>query len=175
MKAITLFIFLMSLTLKNATESPPLPENWSKLLKEHHEAITTNAMRIHVFRLRPGDDLLGAIRTYVKQQHIQAAVLLSAVGSLTRASIRYANQPETHINTGYFEIVSITGTAEEKGEHIHLSVATDQGNVIGGHLMTGCKIYTTAEIVLGELVGARFSRETDTEGSGWDELKVYPM
>lgn len=160
--------------LQNAPAAPQLPANWSKQLEEQHEAITTNHIRIHVFRLRPGDDLLGSIRTYVKQHHIQAAVILSAVGSLTQASIRYANQSEAYINTGHFEIVSITGTLEEGGEHLHLSIATGQGNVLGGHLLTGCTIYTTAEIVLAELTNVRFTRELDKEGSGWDELKVYP-
>jgi len=163
-----------SRTLDNAPEAPELPADWSKVLVEHHEATTTDRVRIHVFRLRPGDDLLGSIRAYVKQNHIQAAVLLSSVGSLTQASIRYANQPEAHIHTGHFEIVSITGTVEESGEHVHLSIATGQGTMIGGHLMTGCKIYTTSEVTLAELVGVRFARETDKEGSGWDELKIYP-
>jgi uncharacterized protein len=163
-----------SWTLENAPAAPALPADWAKQLAERHEAITTDQMRVHVFRLRPGDDLLGAIRAYVAANHIQAAVVLSAVGSLTQASIRYANQPEAHIHTGHFEIVSITGTVEEGGEHVHLSVATGQGTMIGGHLMTGCKVYTTAEVTLGELVGVRFARETDTQGSGWDELKMYP-
>jgi len=163
-----------SRTLATPPEAPELPADWSKLLLEHHEAITTDRMRIHVFRLRPGDDLLGSIRAYVNQNHIQAAVILSAVGSFTQASIRYANQQEAHIHTGHFEIVSITGTVEEGGEHVHLSIATGQGNMVGGHLMTGCKIYTTAEVTLAELVGVKFTRETDKEGSGWDELKIYP-
>ena len=161
-------------TLENAPDAPALPADWAQQLVEHHEAIVTEKIRVHVFRLRPGDDLLGSIRAYVNANHIQAAVLLSAVGSLTQASIRYANQPEAHIHTGHFEIVSITGTVEEGGEHIHLSISTGQGNMIGGHLMTGCKIYTTSEVTLGELVGVRFARETDREGSGWDELKIYP-
>jgi hypothetical protein len=28
-------------------------------------------------------------------------------------------------------------------------------------------------VTLAELVGVRFARETDKEGSGWDELKIY--
>ena len=163
-----------SSTLADAPPAPPLPANWTETLADRHEAITTDRVRIHVFRLRPGDDLLGGIRAYVNANHIQAAVLLSAVGSLTQASIRYANQPEAHIHTGHFEIVSITGTVEEGGEHVHLSIATGQGAMIGGHLMTGCKVYTTGEITLAELVGVHFTRETDTQGSGWDELKIYP-
>jgi predicted DNA-binding protein with PD1-like motif len=163
-----------SRTLEIPPEAPALPADWALQLVNRHEAITTDHMRIHVFRLRPGDDLLGSIRAYVNQNHIQAAVLLSSVGSLTQASIRYANQQEAHIHTGHFEIVSITGTVEEGGEHIHLSIATGQGNMIGGHLMTGCKIYTTSEVTLAELIGVKFAREADKEGSGWDELKIYP-
>lgn len=159
--------------MKNTSESFKLPADWSEQLKKHHEAITTDQTRIHVFRLRPNDDLLESLRTYVQQNHIQATVLLSAVGSLTQAALRYANQPDTSIHTGYFEIVSITGTIEEGGEHIHLSIATSQGNTIGGHLRVGCKIYTTAEMMLQELVDVRFARELDKEGSGWNELKVY--
>jgi uncharacterized protein len=164
-----------SSTLENAPPAPALPADWVKQLTERHEAIVSDHLRIHVFRLRPGDDLLGSIRAYVNANHIQAAVLLCAVGSLTQASLRYANQPEAHIHTGHFEIVSITGTVETGGEHIHLSIATGQGDMIGGHLMTGCKIYTTGEVTLGEIEGVRFTRETDREGSGWDELKIYPM
>ncbi|MGC1968022.1 MAG: PPC domain-containing DNA-binding protein [Candidatus Acidiferrales bacterium] len=163
-----------SRTLEEAPAAPALPADWTTQLAARHEAIVSDHLRIHVFRLRPGDDLLGGIRAYVNANHIQAAVLLSAVGSLTQASIRYANQPEAHIHTGHFEIVSITGTVEEGGEHIHLSIATGQGDMIGGHLMTGCKIYTTGEITLAEIQRVRFTRETDREGSGWDELKVYP-
>jgi hypothetical protein len=161
-------------TLDNAPPAPTLAADWTKRLTERHEAIVSDHLRIHVFRLRPGDDLLGSIRAYVNANHIEAAVLLSAVGSLTQASIRYANQPEAHIHTGHFEIASITGTIEEGGEHVHLSIATGQGNMFGGHVTTGCKIYTTAEVTLGEIEGVRFTRETDREGSGWDELKVYP-
>jgi predicted DNA-binding protein with PD1-like motif len=163
-----------SSTLADAPPAPALPADWTKQLADHHESIVTDRVRIHVFRLRPGDDLLGGIRAYVKANHIQAAVLLSAVGSLTQASIRFANQPEAHIHTGHFEIVSITGTVEEGSEHVHLSISTGQGTMIGGHLMTGCKIYTTGEITLAELIGVHFARETDTQGSGWDELKIYP-
>ena len=161
------------------TENPPhaaaLPPDWTDQLASRHEAISTEKTRIHVLRLRPGDDLLGAIRAYVQAKHIQAAVVLSAVGSLTQASIRFANQPDTNVRTGHFEIVSITGTVEEGGEHVHLSVSTEHGETIGGHLVSGCRIYTTAEVTLEELEGVRFARELDKEGSGWEELKVYPV
>ena len=114
---------------------PPIGRSGSL---QRHEAIISDHLRIHVFRLRPGDDLLGSIRAYVDANHIQAAVLLSAVGSLTQASIRYANQPEAHIHTGHFEIVSITGTIEEGREHVHLSIATGQGKIFFFNVMSCC-------------------------------------
>ena len=93
-----------------------------------------NSMRIHVFRLRPGDDLLESIRAYAIAHHLHAAVVLTAVGSLTHASIRYANQPDASQSSGHFEIVSLVGTIEEGGEHLHLSLAAENGTMIGGHL-----------------------------------------
>ena len=148
--------------------------DWVQQLAARHESLATEHMRVHIFRLRPGDDLLESIQTYVRARHIKAAIVLSAVGSLTKTSIRFANQPGAAERSGHFEIVSLVGTIEQDGEHLHLSISTETGETIGGHLLPGCKIYTTAEVAIGELEDARFTRETDREGSGWDELKVFP-
>ncbi len=158
----------------NANDGAAKSADWAQQIAARHEAFETEQMRIHLFRLRPGDDLLDSIRAYASAHHLHAAVVLTAVGSLTLASIRYANQRNASESSGHFEIVSLVGTVEQGGEHLHLSLAAENGAMIGGHLMPGCKIYTTGEIVLGELPGARFTREVDKEGSGWDELKVYP-
>ncbi len=160
---------------RSQTQSAPANSaDFVAKLAARNEAITDDRMRIHVFRLRPGDDLLESIRTYAQAQHLRAAVVLTAVGSLTQASIRYANQPNASQSSGHFEIVALVGTVEDGGEHLHLSLGAGNGSMIGGHLMSGCKIYTTGEIVLGELQDVRFTRELDKEGSGWEELKVYP-
>jgi hypothetical protein len=70
-----------SSTLDNAPPAPTLRANRTRQLTERHEAIVSDHLRVHVFRLRPGDDLLGSIRAYVNANHIQAAVLLGAVGT----------------------------------------------------------------------------------------------
>jgi hypothetical protein len=51
-----------SSTLENAPPAPALPADWTKQLTERHESIVSDHLRIHVFRLRPGDDLLASIR-----------------------------------------------------------------------------------------------------------------
>ena len=70
-----------------------------------------------------------------------------------------------------FEIVSLTGTVSRHGAHLHMSLADYQGNVVGGHVMEGCEVFTTAEIVLGECSGHVFTRQRDDE-TGFDELVV---
>ena len=47
------------------------------------------------------------------------------------------------------------------------------GRTLGGHLLDGCRVYTTAEIVLAELPALVFSRETDAT-FGYKELVVQP-
>ncbi|MGB0033969.1 MAG: PPC domain-containing DNA-binding protein [Candidatus Acidiferrales bacterium] len=173
--AITTAVLALVMTASAQTSAPTAkPPGLTEKLASRHETAVINHMRVYIFRLRPGDDLLESIQAFARAHHIQAAVVLSGVGSLTQASIRFANQPDTAVSAGHFEIVSLTGTVEQGGEHLHLSVSTEKGETLGGHLMPGCKIYTTAEIALGELQGVRFARETDREGSGWDELKIYP-
>lgn len=65
----------------------------------------------------------------------------------------------------------IAGTVSIHGAHIHLSISDDEGKTIGGHLMSGCLVYTTAEIVIGELPNKVFLREPCSE-SGYHELVV---
>jgi predicted DNA-binding protein with PD1-like motif len=44
---------------------------------------------------------------------------------------------------------------------------------IGGHLVSGCKIYTTVEIVIAEFEDVVYKRELSENDSGYEELAVY--
>ena len=59
----------------------------------------------------------------------------------------------------------------QDGIHLHISITDSSGKTIGGHLVDGCLIYTTAEIVIGDAKGLTFSREQD-EQTGFKELKI---
>lgn len=126
----------------------------------------------HAFRLRPGDDLRNGIEAVVKEKNIRAGCVVTAVGSLTEYSLRLANQSFATTGKGHFEIVSIVGTISTNGSHIHISVSDGTGHTIGGHLLEGCKIYTTAEIVIVILPAYEFAREQD-ETTGYKELRIY--
>lgn len=125
------------------------------------------------FRLRPHEDLLEQIVSFAKQHHIRAGVILTCVGSLEQVTLRYANTGKATQSNGHFEIVSLVGTfAEHSGQHIHLSVADGEGRMLGGHLLNGNKVYTTAELVIGEMLDAAFEREVDPT-YGYAELAVH--
>ena len=130
-------------------------------------------MKTHTFRLKPQEDLFDSIENFVKQKNIQAGVILSAVGSLTHATLRLANKNYYNEYEGHFEIVSMTGTVSVHGSHLHISISDGDGKTIGGHLVSGCKIYTTAEIVIVEFEDVVYKRELLENDSGYEELVVY--
>lgn len=127
--------------------------------------------RFIAIRLVPGEDALLALRQKIKLHGLQAAFIASSVGSLTDVALRFAGQEETHHTTGKFEIVSFIGTLDASGEHLHLSVSDEFGQVIGGHMMAGCTVRTTLELVIGELEKANFTREP-CPLSGYEELII---
>ena len=125
----------------------------------------------YAFRLKPGQDLKQEIQKFVTEKQITAGWINTCVGSLTDYSIRFANQPNGSTGNGHFEIVSLTGTVSINGSHIHISISDSSDKTIGGHLMEGCKIYTTAEIVIGSSNDFIFKREKDGT-TPWEELQV---
>ena len=128
-------------------------------------------MQAFTFRLKAGQDLLDEIEAVVGEKNIEAGCVLSAVGSLTHATLRLADREYYSEYEGHFEIVSMTGTVSVHGSHLHISISDGAGKTIGGHLVPGCKIYTTAEMVLGIFEDVVYRREY-AEDSGYDELVV---
>jgi predicted DNA-binding protein with PD1-like motif len=66
----------------------------------------------------------------------------------------------------------MTGTVSINGSHIHVAIADSDGVTTGGHLVSGCKIYTTAEIVLAVFEDLVYKRELLENDSGYEELVV---
>ena len=63
------------------------------------------------------------------------------------------------------------GTLSLDGCHIHISVSDESLQTYGGHLMPGCLVNTTAEIVILELGSYTFKRVEDDE-TGYKELMI---
>jgi predicted DNA-binding protein with PD1-like motif len=127
--------------------------------------------KTYVFRLLPGQDLKKEIQAFADKNNIEAGWICTCVGSLTDFHLRFANKKAGTKGSGFFEIVSLSGTVSRNGSHLHISISDGEGKTIGGHLLEGNIIYTTAEIVLQATDEFLFTRENDNN-TGYPELKV---
>lgn len=132
----------------------------------------------HALRLHPNSDLKLSLQAFLTSHpSLRSAFIVTAVGSLNHLAIRLAHDPinkENAVLTRHnecFEITSMVGTLSQQGMHVHLCVADQMGKMLGGHLLEGCKVFTTCELVLGNLGGVVFGREFDKE-TGCAELVV---
>ncbi len=63
------------------------------------------------------------------------------------------------------------GTLSGDDDHLHITLGTEDGSTIGGHVMGDLIIFTTAEVVIGECVDLQYGRADDAE-TGFPELTI---
>ena len=147
---------------------------------------SSSEAQYYVLRLFPGEDLLLELRKFVSEKNIKAAFIASCVGSVSSCILRPAGEPcGIELSGKKFEIVSLVGTLESENNidiegnltdkqdncHLHMSVSNENCEVIGGHVLQGCIVRTTAEIVIGSLKNFIFIRKYDGR-SGYNELFI---
>jgi predicted DNA-binding protein with PD1-like motif len=135
-------------------------------------------MIAHAFRLTPGCDLKAELARIAQAHGFAAACMVSCVGSLSRARLRMPGRAgEDDVFRTFdepMEIVSLAGTLGPEGMHIHIALSRADGSCVGGHLVGGCIVHTTAELVIGELPGIAFRRPIDP-ATGYNELSVEAL
>jgi len=125
--------------------------------------------RVHVFRVRPQQELLDAVTSYCRQHAITSGIVIGIIGSVTRARLNYLMAlPGKYDGVEYpgpLEIVSAQGSIALKDSnpmtHIHIQLA-DKTRGYGGHLVTA-EVFSTAEVTIAELdyqLGRRFDDYT---------------
>lgn len=122
-------------------------------------------------RLSPGADLRRALEELLTAQGIEAGFVVCGIGSLSEVRIRLAGADEAPLRTGDFEILTLSGSVAVNGSHLHASLADADGHVFGGHVAYGCRVRTTAEVLLAPLPHWRFTREPDA-ATGYAELRI---
>jgi predicted DNA-binding protein with PD1-like motif len=122
-------------------------------------------------RLNPHQDLKKELMVFAAKEKLKAGFIITCVGSLEQSNLRFANQSAGIQRKDHFEILSLVGTFSDTSAHLHLSLADSTGATMGGHLLDNNLIYTTAEIVIGELTDIQFEREKDST-YGYNELAV---
>lgn len=152
--------------------------NW-KTRKARYDVTEARIGRVFAIRMAPGDDLYGTTLKICKEKGVKAGVILSAAASLQKAMLRNVWQfpdpfpitNECRIFTplnGPLELLQMSGniTQTEKGEpylhaHVTISLGRPEATCFGGHLVEGCTIFSTCELMIAELEDIALMRLMD--------------
>ncbi len=130
--------------------------------------------KIHVFRVKPGEELLNSISHYCQDNRISSGVIIGIIGSVEYAELNFLKAlPGKYDKVDYngpLEIVCAQGSVAVKDAiliiHIHIQLS-GQDNCPGGHLVRAI-VFSTAEVTIGEL-DYQLRRKTDSY-TGLNEL-----
>lgn len=132
--------------------------------------------RVHVFRVRPKEELVVSIAGYCSRHGITSGVVLGIIGSVESARLNFLKKLpgvyETEAYRGPLEIVAAQGSVALRDSeliiHLHAQLGGQSG-CFGGHLLDAT-VFSTAEVVLGEL-DQQLERASDGF-TGLNELKA---
>ena len=113
--------------------------------------------KIHVFRIKPEQELLAGIGRYCSERSITSELIVGIIGSAKRSRLNFLTKlPGGYKSIEYpgpMEIFGAQGSISLKDDnlivhtHIHLS---RQDFSIGGHL-TEAEVFSTAQVAIREL------------------------
>jgi predicted DNA-binding protein with PD1-like motif len=122
------------------------------------QSIATNVRRVIIAKMEKGEDVLKTIEMVASNHGVKTGQL-TLIGAIEGARLGYF---DTHsheyveISTEEnLEVVSCMGdiTTLDDGSlvvHAHMIAADDKGTCHGGHLLPGCKVSVTIELVIFE-------------------------
>lgn len=121
--------------------------------------------------LETGDLLLESICEVARQANIHTGVLLTGIGSLSKARIHTVL---TNVNPveelyldieGPLEVTNFNGLIGDYEPHVHITMADPHMKFYGGHLEPGCTILTLSEFSILRIPDLRLFRHQMPERS----------
>ncbi|MFX1577668.1 MAG: PPC domain-containing DNA-binding protein [Promethearchaeota archaeon] len=127
-----------------------------------------------VARFNAGEDLLKSIEEVVLKHEVKAGVF-TVIGAVNRAMYGFYHPEKkayttlswepTPDSSPALEIVNCTGNIAmlEKNVvvHAHITFTGEKGEIMGGHLLKGCRVSPTAELTLLKADGVLHRRRND--------------
>ncbi|MBF0359093.1 MAG: DNA-binding protein [Magnetococcales bacterium] len=112
-------------------------------------------------------DLLESLTTVCTSKGIKLA-RVEAIGAVKKAALGYYDQDKKEYSyfviDRHLEIISLVGNISLKDGkpfvHAHITLADDQGNSYGGHLIPGTIIFA-CEVIIQAFAGPEFKRELE--------------
>jgi predicted DNA-binding protein with PD1-like motif len=112
-----------------------------------------------VARMEPGEDILATIGKIADSYKIQSGSL-TLIGAVSRAHLGYFDRKSLEYKSFTLEedleVVSGMGNISRLRDnsvvvHTHIIVSDEKGKCYGGHLMPGCEVSVTIELVIHEM------------------------
>jgi len=113
--------------------------------------------KIHVFRVKPGQELLDSISRYCQDNGVLSGVIIGIIGSLENAKLNFLKSlPGKYDSVDYsgpLEIVCAQGTIALKDDAviIHIHIQLSEENLCSGGHLARATVFSTAEVSIGEL------------------------
>ncbi|MFW9957924.1 MAG: PPC domain-containing DNA-binding protein [Candidatus Odinarchaeota archaeon] len=138
--------------------------------------VTKTTGRVVIARLKPGNDVLHSIEKIATENKIQSGQL-SMIGAVSGVHLGYFDREEKVYKDFRIEedleIVSGIGNITKYDNnyviHAHLVAADQTGRCYGGHLLEGCEVSVTIELIIIEI--PELLRATD-EATGLKLLNI---
>jgi len=131
--------------------------------------VTEATGKVIVARLEPGEDILKSIESIAADQNLSSGYL-SLIGAVSKVHLGYFDL-EAKIYRDFtidedLEIVSCVGNISRLEKdyvvHAHIVASDVNGKCYAGHLMEGCKVSVTIEIVITEFPEMKRARDEAT-------------
>ena len=132
--------------------------------------ISTKIGSTFVSRMVQGEDVLRTIQEIASEKKISAGQL-TLIGAISKATLGYFDRESKQYRSFSIdedlEVVSCMGNIAiaENGDyivHAHMIVADEKGKCYGGHLMEGCEVSVTIELIINVFDG-KLLRAIDTD------------
>ena len=134
-------------------------------------SIQTEIKRVIFAKMEPGEDVLGAIEEVARKHGVQSGQL-SLIGAISQAKLGYFHRESAEYRdfsvVEDVEVVSCIGDiSTHEGNlvvHAHMIVADEKGKCWGGHLLSGCTVSVTIELVIIETEMELIRKRDDMTG-----------
>jgi predicted DNA-binding protein with PD1-like motif len=131
------------------------------------KSVESKIKRVVFARFLENEDLLATITSVAKQNNINSGFFF-LIGTLKKAVLGYYKEGKyvPIEKDGPLEIVSCMGNISIRDEaelvvHGHIVVSDNEGDAFGGHVLSGCLVDATGELVLVEAKSGTLRREFD--------------
>ena len=113
--------------------------------------------KIHVFRVKPRQELLNEITRYCLEHEICSGIVIGIIGSVENAQLNFLKAlPGKYDSVDYhgpLEVVCAQGSIAMKDDtpiiHIHIQLSGE--NICSGGHLAKATVFSTAEVAIGEL------------------------